>query len=128
MSLIKFNAPMYIELGKKKPKKIPMNMNWYRNAHFRTNAAVKKLFKEQLRLDFYQITAPVKITYTFYYQSNRRQDIGNSLAVVSKFTEDALVDFGVLKDDDYNNVVKVVGIFGGIDKDNPRCEVVVEEV
>jgi Holliday junction resolvase RusA-like endonuclease len=47
--------------------------------------------------------------------------------VITKFTHDALVEFGILEDDNYNIVTEITYRFGGVDKDNPRCDVTIEE-
>jgi hypothetical protein len=47
--------------------------------------------------------------------------------VITKFTHDALVEFEILEDDNYNFVNEIVYKFGGVDKDNPRCDVVIIE-
>jgi Holliday junction resolvase RusA-like endonuclease len=129
MRTVKFTVPLFLIRGKKKPKNYWLNMNNYRNWKFHLNNDLKIQFKEEIEIpELDTPLAAVKIKYVFYYNTHQRRDIGNSLAVVSKFTEDALVAAGVIADDDYTIVRKVTGEYGGYDKNNPRCEVIIEEV
>ena len=68
------------------------------------------------------------MTYTIYYPTNRQFDIDNYASVLAKFTNDALVEGGILIDDSYKYVPKIIFKFGGIDKENPRCEVELKEI
>jgi hypothetical protein len=60
-----------------------------------------------------------EITLTFFAQDNRKFDLTNKAESIM----DTLVDGGLLPDDNYS----VVGIlhlrFGGVEKDNARCEI-----
>ena len=131
MALINFSVPLYLIRGKKKPKNYWLNLNSYRNWKHFLNNDLKIQFKKEIEQNlaaYDPIIGKISITYTFYYPDVRRRDIGNNLAVISKFTEDALVEAGIIPDDDYKTIVSIKGIFGGIDKENPRCEVSIEEV
>ena len=70
----------------------------------------------------------VKTTYYIYYPNKRKFDLDNVGSVTAKFFQDALVEFDKLPDDNYDYVKEVMFKFGGIDKDNPRVEVEIEEV
>jgi Holliday junction resolvase RusA-like endonuclease len=65
---------------------------------------------------------PVSLIYTYYAKSNRRLDISNPCSVIDKFACDALVKAGIIKDDSFKQVVDVTYVFGGVDKENFRCE------
>ncbi len=129
MRSVRFDVPLFLERGVRKKRNIWLNMNNYRNwQHFLSND-LKVQFKGAISIP--ELDTPLaacRITYTFYYPTHQRRDIGNSLAVISKFTEDALVESIVIMDDDYTIVRSVKGVFGGIDKKNPRCEVLVQEI
>lgn len=62
------------------------------------------------------------ITMTLYPPTKRKADLGNKFESLA----DMLVKAGVLQDDNYFVVPKVVLIFGGVDKENPRAEVEIE--
>ena len=120
---MKIDLPLEIYYSKK--KKFILNLNNYRNAHYRVLSTAKKLYSDELvpRLEeFDGFSEPVTLTYTYYARSNRRLDISNPCSIIDKFACDALVKAKILEDDSFNQVKQVVYIFGGVDKDNPRCE------
>lgn len=126
-----FSVPIKLEVGVRTKKTHYLNLNNYRNWQFQLNNQLKKLFKVSVAKSIRQltpITSKCKITYTIYYINNRVFDVDNYGSVLCKFTNDALVEFGILVDDNYQYVPEVVYKFGGIDKDNPRCDVTIEEI
>lgn len=70
-----------------------------------------------------QISEPVHIVY-HWYEHNKRRDKDN-VAFAKKFIQDALVKAGVLANDGWQEIVSFEDSFG-IDKDNPRVEVIIE--
>lgn len=127
--MISIEVPTYLLMGKRNPKKVPLNLNHYRNAHPQILNNMKKLFKETVSEDlkqYPQATVPVKITYTLHLPSRHKADIANILSIVDKYFCDALVELGVLEDDNYLFVPEITFRFGSVDKDNPRAEVKVE--
>lgn len=125
------SVPIKLEIGVNTKKTYYLNLNGYRNWQFQLNNQLKKTFKIQVAEDIRKLT-PVngqcKIEYTIYYPTRRLFDIDNIGSVITKFTHDALVEFGILEDDNYKIVTEIVYRFGGVDKDNPRCDVIIEEV
>jgi Holliday junction resolvase RusA-like endonuclease len=122
--LLSFNVPLFITLGVNKKKNYWLNLNGYRNWQYHLSNNLKKEFKRLVYIpDIDQIESKVRISYTFFYPDKTKRDIDNSLAVVSKFTSDALVESNILGEDNYEYVISVKGEYGGIDKENPRCEV-----
>ena len=122
-----FTSPLSVIVGK---KKYPLNLNTYRNIHYRVNnfckIAYKKIMREQL-VDVKKLPKPpVKITYTLYPANNRLCDLGNVCCVIEKYFEDAITEYGVLEDDNYKFINNIEYIFGGIDKQNPRCIIEIE--
>lgn len=73
-----------------------------------------------------KIEKPVIIHY-HYFEADNRRDLGNIHAPCQKFTEDALQDCGVIKNDNQKCVVGFTAHFS-VDKDKPRVEVSLEEV
>ena len=106
-------------------------VNWYRNAHYQTsnNAKIKfkKLIQDQLD-QFDKIETPIKIKYTYYAQRNNSPDLDNFVGTVKKFFQDALVESGLIEDDNVNFIVANSESYGGIDKENPRVEAEVIEL
>lgn len=62
---------------------------------------------------------PELITLTFFPKTKRSSDLSNKCESVM----DCLVDNGVLLDDNWNIVKKILLVFGGVDKTNPRVEI-----
>lgn len=69
---------------------------------------------------------PVTLHY-MHYVKDRRRDRDNIAAIAHKFTQDALVEAGILKSDGWDYVV---GFTDGwaIDRKRPRIEVTIDEV
>lgn len=125
-----FSVPIMLEVGVNTKKKYYLNLNGYRNWQFQLNNQLKKLFKITVADDIRKLSrvdGVCKVTYTIYYPTKRAFDIDNIGSVITKFTHDALVEFEILEDDNYNFVNEIVYKFGGVDKDNPRCDVVIIE-
>ena len=121
-----FTVPLKITLGVRKFHTYWISMNNYHNWHFQVRNNIKKAFTDQVDTSILtKAIPPIQLIYSFYYPNLSHRDIGNSLAVVDKFTADALVLAGIIPDDNYTVVQSIVGEFGGIDKDNPRCEVTI---
>lgn len=126
-----FSVPIKLEVGVAKKKNYYLNLNGYRNWQFQLNNQLKKLFKIEVAEEIRKLTpveGVVSVHYTIYYPTKRAFDIDNIGSVITKFTHDALVEFGILEDDNYNFVSKIVYEYGGVDKDNPRCDVVIKEI
>ena len=125
---MKIDLPLEVYYSKK--KKFILNLNNYRNAHYRVLSISKSLYSDNLvpRLkDFDRFTEPVSLTYTYYARSKRRLDISNPCSIIDKFACDALVKAEILEDDSFKQIKEVVYKFGGIEKDNPRCELVISK-
>lgn len=65
---------------------------------------------------------PRLITLTFHPKSKRKGDLTNKAESIL----DALVDNGVLLDDNWFLVPKLLLNFGGVDTKNPRVEIEIE--
>lgn len=121
---MKLVLPLYLIVGKGKPKKLPLNLNHYRNAHFHVLNSMKVQFKKAIspQLTFPKLVEPVKISYVLYPPTRRELDISNVLCIVDKYLCDALVEAGLMEDDNFNHLPQVEFRFGAVDKDNPRAE------
>ena len=94
-------------------------------------STAKKLYSDELvpRLEeFDSFSEPVSLTYTYYARSKRRLDVSNPCSIIDKFACDALVKADILEDDSFNQIKQVVYKFGGVDKNNPRCELVITKM
>lgn len=119
----KYNSPLSIPITSR--KKFILNLNNYRNLHYRLLNKAKILYKDIIKE---QILAggkykKVLIVYTIYAPSRRAFDIGNVASIHQKFFEDALVELGGLEDDRYSFIPMCMFCYGGIDTTNPRVDI-----
>ena len=124
-----FEVPLFIEVGVRKKKRHYLNLNNYRNIPFHLNNNLKKAMKKivnDLGLEFrYE---KFNLVYRLYLPDSRLRDISNVCSVIDKYVCDALVENENLPDDNYTHLDKIIYEFGGIDRDNPRCEIEVKEI
>lgn len=102
-----------------------LNLNIYRNTHHMTLNQAKILWKEivMAAVERSLVTGPpYMFTYTAFPATNRKFDLGNVLSIVQKFTDDALIEVGIINDDSYKIIPIVKYLFGCVDKENPRVE------
>ncbi len=71
-------------------------------------------------------SVPVRIHF-HWYEKTRRRDLDNISGMGKKIIMDTLVQQGVIHDDGWNEVVGYTDTFY-LDRENPRIEVVIEEV
>jgi hypothetical protein len=95
-TVLTFILPCRVIVGK---KEVPLNLNWYRNAHYRILAEAKRNFAPISTPDRFEQMAACEIHYTLNLPTKRRTDGQNWLAVVDKFFADWLVDKGIIADD-----------------------------
>ena len=108
-------------------KKVRLNLNEYRNWHYRVSNIYKKSFKALVSesIESLLFTKQIKIEYTYYAPDARKRDLMNVIAVVDKFFQDALVENGCMDSDDTDTVVAVSSLYGGIDRGNSRIDVTI---
>ena len=63
-----------------------------------------------------------EIEVTTYRKINREFDLDNTTI---KFIQDGFVESGLLVDDNYK-ILKKLTLMGGIDKENPRTEIIIK--
>lgn len=119
----KFFSPLRVFMTK--AKNFILNMNQYRNTHFRllnhTKINYKKYMEHQIiKSDTF---GRVVCVYTAYPKTNRKQDLGNVCSIHEKYFEDAMVEFGKLGDDNMKNIPLVIYRYGGVDSENPRVDI-----
>ena len=120
-------CPLFVEWRSgRKMKKFILNMNNYRNRHHNDLSKAKKRYSQELSKQIFKLDPIKNGPYIFkfdYYHGNRRLfDVANPVSIIDKFATDALVNAGVIDDDNINFISKVEYQYCGIDKDNPRCE------
>ena len=121
---ILISLPIYLPI--KKNKMTLIGMNWYRNEHFSTLNKVKKIYKQLIQN---QIVTNLKFTTynveAILYYKNARSDLDNSISVILKFVNDALQELDIVTNDNVNNFIEFNGKVGGLDKTNPRLEIII---
>lgn len=99
----------------------------YRNAvKNRNDALCAKFIRLSRDLRGVHIDKPVIIHYAFYVE-NKMHDRMNTASAFIKSFEDALQKCNIICDDGYDDVLTPTLEFS-IDKQNPRVEVIIEEV
>lgn len=127
--ILKLDLPISVILPRKtKPgRKISLNKNVERNLHRFVYIQAKEKYKEELAKKLAPlcfngvIDYPIVCIFTFYNGTKHRCDLGN-VSIVEKFANDALVELGFLQDDSVEYVKGLFYFWGGVDKENPRCE------
>jgi hypothetical protein len=122
-----FNMPLYIEVKTKTKgtKKYYINLNNYRNWHYQVSNKLKIHYKNlvQMQLSKNLKMERCRLEFTLFKGTRRRSDRANVLSISEKFFCDALVDSGVLKDDNDDYIQSTLYKSGEIDKENPRVEI-----
>lgn len=97
-------------------------MNIMRNIPFHLNNSLKKEMKRVVlplipnEYKGLNLTS-FELHYALYLPNLLKRDISNVNSVIDKFVCDALVEGGVLEDDNYNHLKRVTYSFGGYDED-----------
>ena len=125
---MKFVSPLNIPMTKR--KKFVLNLNQYRNTHFRLLNGCKINYKAHMskQINKSKPFSKVLCVYKVYAANRRSFDLGNVCSVHEKFFEDALVELGKLPDDNIDFIPLVIYMGCGIDKENPRVEIEVMEL
>ena len=121
-------APLYVMKSKK--KKFYVGLNTYRNTHYAVSNKVKIAYKKHMRDQILKLPIfnKIELTYTLYPRTKALCDIGNILSIHDKFLCDALVEYGVLPEDNYLHIPKITFLIGHVDKLNPRVEILIQEI
>lgn len=122
--MIIYQSPLSIPITSR--KKFILNLNNYRNLHYRLLNKAKILYKDIMRgqiLSKNKKYNRIFIMYTIYQSSKRKFDIGNIASIHQKFFEDALVELGALEDDRFNFIPMCMFCYGGVDTVNPRVDI-----
>jgi len=126
--MIKLSLPLSVAIPRKTKgdRIVTLNLNTFRNLHHMiANSAKREWVKVVADAVGYQThlpEPPYLFTYTVFPSSNRKFDLGNVLPAIQKYTDDALIELGWLKDDSYKHISAINYRFGTVDPENPRVE------
>lgn len=125
--IITISLPLFITNRSNKRKWLTLNN--YRNWHYQVSNDIKRRFKSEVfdKLDF-NIKGKVKIEYFYFAPDKRTRDLMNVISVIDKFFQDAMVDRGCIESDDLSTVVEVNSCYMGIDKLDPRLDVMITKL
>lgn len=116
-------SPLTLQISAK--KKFSLNLNVYRNTHYQTLNRAKRLYKEHMKAQILELPKlkQIEVRYTVFPKTRRLFDLGNVCSVVDKFFLDALVELGILVDDNYTIVTHTTNAFGEVCKHNPHVRI-----
>lgn len=117
--------PLYLPTTFKVKKKnfATLNLNDYRNWHYQTSNKIKQAFKEYVRkdLEWKTFNTPYWLSMTIYYR--RISDLDNWDSVITKFFNDALVEYKCVPDDNMKYFIEKHCVVWWKDTENPRMEI-----
>lgn len=132
MKTAEISMPLAVWLPRKTmpDRKFIINLNNYRNWQHHLNNQIKIKYKEIAapKLEGLRFELPIKLTFTLWKATTRKIDRSNVLCITEKYLLDAMVECGCLVDDCDEYVYSTKYITGGIDRDNPRVDVLMQEV
>lgn len=127
---MKIISPLFIILPRKtkKDRKMYLNLNNYRNWYYIISNEVKKTYCEAMRLKLKDLKfkKPITINFILFKANNRKTDRSNILSIVEKFFCDAMVYYGCIEDDSDEFIESSTYSTGGLDKENPRVEIIIK--
>lgn len=121
------SLPLFVTNRSGKRKWITMNS--YRNWHYQENNNIKRWFKRDVtqQLNFV-IKGVVRIEYFYFAPDKRTRDLMNVVSVIDKYFQDAMVELGCIEADDLSIVKEVSCMYMGIDRENPRLDVMITKL
>lgn len=119
MSRIEFDVPL-----------LPPSLNRYRKAHWREQRKVQEVWREYVLMEWIRLRKPeyraVRVALHFFFPDRRLRDMDNYMATGGKLAGDALK--GRFIPDDDPRYLKGWSFLFGLDRENPRTTILIEEV
>lgn len=112
--------PLYSKGRGDKKKYNLLSLNVFRNLHHYSKNKVKQDYHEVVREWVQELPKfkTLRPKYKLYFNNNRKKDLDNYTFPLHKFLMDALVEGGVIEDDNYDYVTGFSTKFGGIREEN----------
>ena len=129
----KFELPIYykIEYKTKKDKTVLVGMNYYRNCHYHLKNKMKSHYSDLVRSLLSDFTGDrltsYRVKYKLFYKT-ASSDLMNVVSIIDKFVNDAFQEIGLVENDNVKFYKKCFAEVGGQDKDDPRIEIILEEL
>ncbi len=117
---MKTKAILQLPTYTKKGRTNLLSMNVFRNMHYFSMNKAKRDYHKEVEefvhsLPKYKTLVP---HYTIYFKGKRKKDVDNYTFPIHKFLMDALVEGGIIEDDNYDYVIGFTTKFGGIEDTN----------
>ena len=126
---IEISLPLSVEIGTRTIKSKTLNLNYYRNWNRFDEAKIKKAYSSivigLMQKYRFQQANIISLELVLYKGSNRRIDRSNILSIHEKYLCDALVEMRFIKDDNDKYITETIYRTGGVDKKNPRVDLVI---
>jgi len=127
--LFKLELPLFLELGARKVKRFHINLNNYHNWHFKVRNKIKQSYQGIIRSQIPGLACDkVELVFVMHRGDKRKVDRANVCCLHEKFASDALVQAGVIEDDNDTFIKSTHYYSGEIDKHNPRVDLFVRRV
>lgn len=130
--MTKISLPLHVYLPRKTKadKKFILNLNNFRNAHHQILNQAKEEYEKVVKDLAGQVVKYEKalIYFVYYHPTRGRVDKSNPCSIIEKFACDALTKMGFWEDDDSTHIPWTISKFGGVDKENPRCDMYICEM
>lgn len=116
-------SPTHVHL--QSGRKVLLNLNVYRNLHYRVNAEAKIRYCEEMMGQMYRLKLkhPLELHFMLHRGNRRMGDRANVLTIVEKFFCDALVHYQCIPDDNDKYIKQTIYETGEVCKDDPHVEI-----
>jgi len=102
-------------------KLVYLNLNKYRNLTGADESNMKRHFKKQIiekvqdTFETFEFKRPIQITYSLFIPDKRGRDVANVCSIVDKYFSDVIVREGIIEDDNFRFLSRVIYQYGGED-------------
>lgn len=132
--ILSVSAPLFVIIPRKRvpDKKFILNLNNYRNTHYITLNDAKKIYSEEIKKNILRVFLSRKKIKSAkilmrYFHRDKNVDGANPTSIIEKFVCDAITDLKIWEDDNVKILESSAWEWGGVDKENPRCEIYIFE-
>lgn len=127
---VTISMPLFLETGVRTKIKRFINMNVMNNLHFQVRGTVKKSYEKLAWTKIHRIKFHKMITLEFvlWKADERKGDRANVLSMHEKYFCDALTKSGCIIDDNDKYIERTIYRTGGLDRANPRVDIIIREI